>query len=67
MPLTTKQVAELEANQSRYGCGRTTCLACYPVQYACDYCAETFPNPIANGESYYCEACDFSSSELETC
>lgn len=62
MPLTPEQVTELELSRSRYGCGNNACLLCYPIQYACDMCAETFPNPIANGEHYTCPECDWDNN-----
>lgn len=63
MPLTPNQVKDLESKRSRYGCGADTCLACNPIQYGCDDCAETFTRPIANGESYICEFCDYDNKE----
>ena len=57
MPLTEKEVAELEAAQSKYGCGADGCKACYPIQYSCAWCLEEFEAPIANGEMFECEEC----------
>lgn len=62
MPLTEVEVAKLEQGRSHYGCGSDTCLACYPVQYACEGCGEAFGSPIANGEVFTCEGCDWISN-----
>jgi hypothetical protein len=60
-PLTDKQVAELEATRSSYGCGMYTCKACNPIVYACDDCEEQLYPPIANGEAYVCPECGYDS------
>lgn len=65
MPLSKEQVSELESTQSHYGCGRDTCKACYPVQYACEMCLETFEQPIANGEYHDCENCGWVNNEAD--
>lgn len=65
MPLNPAQVAELEASQSHYGCGNEECLACYPIQYACEFCAAQFPDPIANGEYYDCPECGWVNNEAK--
>jgi hypothetical protein len=69
MPLTKDQIKTLQTTQSHYGCGRDTCVACYPIQYACEMCAADFDEPIANGEEYTCPACEWvnNDSELVTC
>lgn len=61
MPLTPEQVKTLEANQSHFGCGRYSCIACYPIEYRCPDCGEDYPNPIANGERHECEACGYDN------
>jgi len=58
-PLAKKDVKELEAKRSAYGCGSQICVRCYPVQYACEYCSANYPLPIANGEVYSCPKCDW--------
>lgn len=63
MSLTPEQVKDIESKASRYGCGVESCLACYPLQYACDYCLEAFETPIANGEAYECEQCAYSPQD----
>lgn len=59
MPLSESRVKQLEENQSRYGCGNPKCVPCYPVQYACENCGEQYRKPIANGEIYTCEHCEY--------
>lgn len=63
MPLTKTQVKELEKIQSNYGCGANDCLSCYPIQYRCEWCGEDFPEPIRNGESFICDACNWWNNE----
>jgi hypothetical protein len=65
MPLMPSQVTELEATRSRYGCGASSCLACYPIQYGCEYCGTDFDSPIANGELFTCPECDFTANSPE--
>lgn len=55
--LTRAEVKRIEAGRSSYGCGANECMACYPLEYACEYCAVAFDIPIHNGEAYQCEAC----------
>lgn len=62
MPLSKEQQALLEASRSAYGCGLDTCKRCYPIQYACAFCGEQFPTPIANGETYECEECNYNNN-----
>jgi Zn-finger protein len=62
MPLTEIEVAKAEQGRSHYGCGSATCAACYPVQYACEGCGEDFASPIANGEVFTCEGCEWISN-----
>ena len=59
MSLTPEQIQDLENNSSRFGCGAEECKACYPLQYACDYCLEQFTTPIENGTPYECQDCGF--------
>lgn len=66
MPLSPEQVTELQAKQSHCGCGAHTCTACYPIQYACNWCGADFENPIANGETYQCNICTWINNEPET-
>ena len=52
----------IEDKASRYGCGAWDCLSCYPIQYACDECADTFEQPILRTRPEYvfvCEECEF--------
>lgn len=63
MPLTADQVKALESGKSHYGCGSDTCKSCYPIMYACAYCGTAFSEPMANGESYICQTCDYDSAE----
>lgn len=63
MSLTPEQVKDIESKASRYGCGADSCLACYPLQYACDYCLERWITPITNGTAYRCEWCFYDSEE----
>ena len=65
-PLREAQVKALEATRSAYGCGSATCVKCYPVQYACEFCGEDYPLPIANGESYACPSCEWETNGEET-
>jgi hypothetical protein len=55
--LTRAEVKRIEARRSSYGCGVLECMACYPLEYSCEYCAVDFEIPIHNGEAYVCEAC----------
>lgn len=47
-----------------YGCGSYACKECYPYQYACEMCDDRFPTPVANGEHYVCENCDWATDEV---
>jgi hypothetical protein len=59
MPVTLPIQLELERTKSHYGCGADTCQACYPLQYGCDNCFAVFVMPIANGERYECDRCNW--------
>jgi hypothetical protein len=61
--LTRAEVKRIEAGRSSYGCGANECMACYPLEYACEYCAVDFDIPIRNGEAYVCEACGWDRFE----
>lgn len=65
MPVTLEVQRELEAKMSHYGCGWDSCQACYPLQYACEFCAEQFPSPILNGERHECEDCEWVNNDTE--
>jgi hypothetical protein len=62
MPLTQIEVQQLQATQSKFGCGASACKSCYPVQYACDCCSAKFDEPIANGERFVCPECDWDNN-----
>ena len=42
-----------------FGCGATYCASCYPLQYACEFCNETFEKPVSVGEAYECPNCEW--------
>lgn len=65
MTLTAEQVKEIEAGASRYGCGAWDCVACYPLQYRCDWCGEDYASPILNGQRGECEACGEITEKAE--
>lgn len=65
-PLTRAEVKVIEENASKYGCGVRECMACYPLAYACEYCAVEFHTPIRNGWAYECEACGWTNLSLDT-
>lgn len=65
MPLTPEQVTELEATQSHYGCGADDCVACYPIQYGCEFCDTRWEQPIANGEVFKCPECEWVANGKE--
>ena len=63
MPLTNEQVVKLQQTQSKFGCGRVDCVACYPITYACEFCGEAYEQPIANGEAYACVECGWDTEQ----
>jgi hypothetical protein len=63
MPLTMQQVKEIESKSDSYGCGAWDCVACYPLEYACDFCEDRLDTPILNGQQVYCDSCGGLTNE----
>ena len=50
-----------------YGCGNTTCKACYPFTYRCAACFAAYPTPVANGDpAPVCGACEYDGVDGNT-
>jgi len=48
-----------------FGCGNYKCKDCYPFQYGCEFCGETFPSPVPNGSTFQCECGWITNREQE--
>jgi hypothetical protein len=63
-------LAQITAKQSRYGCGASACLDCYPVQTVCGECDWEFRLPVLRTDTqtlYVCNSCwDFSMGYYAT-
>ena len=62
MPLSNYEIVFLELKKSHYGCGNYSCLDCYPIQYACEYCFDLLNPPVKNCERFVCENCDWENN-----
>lgn len=63
MALSEIQIAELQKNQSHYGCGVATCKRCYPIRYRCEDCQADIP-PVTNGYPYVCGECGYDNKAV---
>ena len=65
LQLTLSEIKRIERSQSRYGCGADSCVACYPLQYGCEYCGVTWHIPIRNSEVWECVECEWVNNAGE--